>query len=105
MRNCKEAYIDGIADALGRLRPAMLRGPRRFSLPIEKLALIGAAAAKDAALEIGRCASGRKRRRLGRLAEVAKEPGDAFRILRSAITFGAPTAVLAGLEVGVHRVA
>jgi hypothetical protein len=112
----KAAHIDGMADAPGQWQPAMLRRPRallaslrccagrgRFLLPVEELALFGGAAAKSAALEIGRCASGRQRRGLGQLAEVAKESGDAFRIGDERDHLGVPAAVLAGLEVDGER--
>ena len=73
-----------------------------MSLP-EELVLFGGAAVKSAALEIGRRASGRPRRRLGRLAEVAKEPGDALGIPDERDDLGASTAVLAGVEVDGER--
>jgi len=69
-----------------------LAGEDGLRLGVEELALLGEAAPEYPALEIGRGACRCQGRRLGRLAEMAEEPGDALGVLDERDDLGASAA-------------
>lgn len=104
-RDSRGERVRGLTSAGGRAEVRLSRSQRastdagRCPSLLEELRLSGRPAAKDAALEVGRCTCRGDRRWLGRLTQVAEESGDAFGIVDQRDDAGPPATAVARLQV------